>query len=82
MTTLNRPHSVGTAESGCHHRPHMGTCDRYTICSQAGAAEAGARVPIKVPSVWTHNIKPYKTHACARSTNHNNNTTTATATDR
>ena len=36
MTALGRAHSVGTAESGCRRWPHMGTCDRYTICSHAG----------------------------------------------
>jgi hypothetical protein len=36
MTALGRAHSVGTAESGCRRRPHIGTCDRYMICSHAG----------------------------------------------
>ena len=36
MTALGRAHSVGTAESGCHLRPHIGTGDRYTSSSQAG----------------------------------------------
>ena len=36
MTALGRAHSVGTAESGCRRWPHIGACDRYTICSHAG----------------------------------------------